>query len=89
MPIPLNDGVRRRAHAVVSSMSAHRIFLYAVASLAAVSIAILNAMRNYSNFYSIAIYLSKSSRSVLVCYPQILAIVLSDPDRSWQTSVFF
>ncbi|KAJ7039245.1 hypothetical protein C8F04DRAFT_1209279 [Mycena alexandri] len=32
----------------------------------AVSVTIANACRNYSNFYSVAIYLSKSSRSVLI-----------------------
>ncbi|KAJ7287351.1 hypothetical protein C8J57DRAFT_1430947 [Mycena rebaudengoi] len=58
--------LRERTQALTGSLSAHRIFLYAVFSFFAVSVTIANALRNYSNFYSVAIYLSKSSRSVLV-----------------------
>ncbi|KAJ7497124.1 hypothetical protein FB451DRAFT_218163 [Mycena latifolia] len=58
--------VRERTQALTGSISAHRIFLYTLLSFFAVTAAIANALRNYSNFYSVAIYLSKSSRSVLI-----------------------
>ncbi|KIL68928.1 hypothetical protein M378DRAFT_184790 [Amanita muscaria Koide BX008] len=48
------------------SLNAHRILVYSLLSFSAVSFTILGALRSYSNFYSVAIYLSKSSRSVLV-----------------------
>ena len=55
-----------RAHAFFHSLISHRVQLYSLISLLAVSAVVLNALRNHSNFYSVAIYLSKSSRSVLV-----------------------
>ncbi|KAF7298276.1 RING-type domain-containing protein [Mycena chlorophos] len=58
--------LRESTQAVVGSVTTHRILLYSLFSFIAVSAAITNAVRNYSNFYSVAIYLSKSSRSVLV-----------------------
>ncbi|KAF8170208.1 hypothetical protein K438DRAFT_1982734 [Mycena galopus ATCC 62051] len=58
--------LRERTQAFTGSISAHRIFLYATFSFFAVVAAVANALRNYSNFYSVAIYLSKSSRSVLI-----------------------
>ncbi|KAF7428415.1 E3 ubiquitin-protein ligase hrd1 [Pleurotus ostreatus] len=64
MPIP--EFLRERTQAAVGSLNAHRILLYGAVSTIAVTAAIVNALRNYSNFYSVAIYLSKSSRSVLV-----------------------
>ena len=39
------------------------VLTYTFLSILAVSLAVINALRNYSNVYSIAIYLSKSSRS--------------------------
>ncbi|KAF8626828.1 hypothetical protein AX15_004660 [Amanita polypyramis BW_CC] len=48
------------------SLNAHRVLAYSLLSALAVSLTVANALRNYSNFYSVAIYLSKSSRSVLV-----------------------
>ncbi|CAA7259248.1 unnamed protein product [Cyclocybe aegerita] len=65
MPGP-NDLVRLRTHEAVRFLNSHRIFFYALVSLVSVSAVITNALKNYSNFYSVAIYLSKSSRSVLV-----------------------
>ncbi|KAF5322391.1 hypothetical protein D9619_001388 [Psilocybe cf. subviscida] len=47
-------------------LNSHRVFFYTLVSLVSVSAVITNALKNYSNFYSVAIYLSKSSRSVLV-----------------------
>jgi len=63
---PLDLLLRHRTNAFFRSLVSHRIQLYSVASVLAISAVILNALRNYSNFYSVAIYLSKSGRSVLV-----------------------
>ncbi|KAF9559849.1 hypothetical protein CPC08DRAFT_690536 [Agrocybe pediades] len=57
------SGLVQQAARLVNS---HRIFFYTLVSLVSVSAVIINALKNYSNFYSVAIYLSKSSRSVLV-----------------------
>ncbi|KAJ7901204.1 hypothetical protein B0H14DRAFT_3739073 [Mycena olivaceomarginata] len=65
MPM-LGQVLRQRMQAFTSSISAHRILLYALFSFFAVVAAVANALRNYSNFYSVAIYLSKSSHSVLI-----------------------
>ncbi|KAJ7874684.1 hypothetical protein B0H14DRAFT_2501920 [Mycena olivaceomarginata] len=62
----LGQVLRQRTQAFTGSISAHRILLYALFSFFAVIAAVANALRNYSNFYSVAIYLSKSSRSVLI-----------------------
>ncbi|KAF8070295.1 hypothetical protein FPV67DRAFT_1010811 [Lyophyllum atratum] len=63
--MPLNDVLRHRTHALASTLNSRRILCYSLASLLAVSLVIANALRNYSNFYSVAISLSKSNRSVL------------------------
>ncbi|KAF7315296.1 hypothetical protein MIND_00044100 [Mycena indigotica] len=62
----LAQRLREGTQAVVGSVTTHRILVYSLFSFLAVSTAITNALRNYSNFYSVAIYLSKSSRSVLI-----------------------
>ncbi|KAF9484482.1 hypothetical protein BDN70DRAFT_872509 [Pholiota conissans] len=54
-----------RTNDLARFLNSHRIFLYTIVSLVSVSTVIINALKNYSNFYSVAIYLSKSSRSVL------------------------
>lgn len=79
MPIP--EFLRERTQAAVGSLNAHRILLYGAVSTIAVTAAIVNALRNYSNFYSVAIYLSKSSRSVLVSAHSIhpLVVILIHP----------
>ncbi|KAK0437498.1 hypothetical protein EV421DRAFT_1827835 [Armillaria borealis] len=64
--MPVNPVLRQRARAVATSINSHRILLYGTLSTVAVCAAVANALKNYSNFYSVAIYLSKSSRSVLV-----------------------
>lgn len=61
-----NDILRLRAQDLARFLNAHRIFFYTFISLVSVSAVITNALKNYSNFYSVAIFLSKSSRSVLV-----------------------
>ncbi|PPQ89513.1 hypothetical protein CVT25_012185 [Psilocybe cyanescens] len=62
----LNRILRLRTQEVANFLNSQRIFFYSLLSLATVSAVIINALKNYSNFYSVAIYLSKSSRSVLV-----------------------
>ena len=64
--MPLNQLVRQTTQAVAGQVNSHRILLYSLVSTVAVCAAIANALKNYSNFYSVAIYLSRSSRSVLV-----------------------
>ncbi|EAU91350.2 synoviolin 1 isoform b [Coprinopsis cinerea okayama7 len=63
--MPGNDVLRQRLHAAARVLNSHRLSFYALASLTAVGAVVVNALKNYSNFYSVAIYLSKSSRSVL------------------------
>lgn len=65
--MPGNEVLQQRTQAVLRLLTAHRILLYCLVSIVAVSAVIANALKNYSNFYSVAIYLAKSSRSVLVC----------------------
>ncbi|KAF8972937.1 hypothetical protein BDZ97DRAFT_1900798 [Flammula alnicola] len=56
--------LRFRSNELASFINSHRVFFYTFVSLVSVSAVIINALKNYSNFYSVAIYLSKSSRSV-------------------------
>ncbi|KXN90192.1 E3 ubiquitin-protein ligase HRD1 [Leucoagaricus sp. SymC.cos] len=63
---PLDLALRQRTSTLFRSFASHRIQLYSLISVIAVSAVVLNALRNYSNFYSVSIYLSKSGRSVLV-----------------------
>ena len=53
---------------LAAAFTSSRIFLYAMFSVVATITTIANACRNYSNFYSVAIYLSRSGRSLLVSY---------------------
>ena len=48
------------------SLAAHRLLLYTVFSLGAVSAVVVNALRRQSNFYSVAVFLSRSNGSVVV-----------------------
>ncbi len=64
--MPLNPIFRQGTRAITNSLTSHRLLLYGALSTIAVCAAVANALRNYTNFYSVAIYLSKSSRSVLV-----------------------
>ncbi|KAI0351005.1 hypothetical protein OH77DRAFT_1487968 [Trametes cingulata] len=64
--MPLHDVLRQRFQPLTSAVTSNRIFLYSVFSTFAVAATIANACRAHSNFYSVSIYLSKSSRSVLV-----------------------
>jgi hypothetical protein len=64
--MPLNGFLRQRAHPIVASFNYHKVLLYGLVSTIAVSATISNALRYHSNFYSAAIYLAKSNRSVLV-----------------------
>lgn len=49
------------------SLAAHRLLLYVVFSLGAVAAVIANALKRQSNFYSVAVFLSRSNGSVVVC----------------------
>jgi len=60
------DNIVRRA--VARTLNSHRILAYSVLSTLAVVGVIVNALKSYGNFYSVTIYLSKSSRSVLVLF---------------------
>ena len=77
------DSLRPRFQSFTDSILSHRVFLYTFASTLAVSATVANALQNQSNFYSVAVYLSKSGASVLVAFSCIfclLAILLSSPD---------
>ncbi|KAH8828115.1 hypothetical protein DL96DRAFT_1601806 [Flagelloscypha sp. PMI_526] len=50
----------------MDSIGKHRLLVYFILSFLAVALAIGNALRNHSNFFSVAIYLSQSSRSLLI-----------------------
>jgi E3 ubiquitin-protein ligase synoviolin len=64
--MPIQRLLRERTQSLAASLLSHRILLYFIASTLALFAAVANALKNFSNFYSVAIYLSKSSRSVLV-----------------------
>jgi E3 ubiquitin-protein ligase synoviolin len=55
--------LRERLQPFVDS---HRVLLYVVFSILALAITTFNALRDHSNFFSVAIHLAKSSRSLLV-----------------------
>jgi hypothetical protein len=74
--------VRERLQPFAAS---HRILLYVVCSILALAITTFNALRDHSNFYSVAIHLSRSSRSLLVrfaLYPASMCAQLRAP-RCW------
>ncbi|KAJ4468273.1 hypothetical protein J3R30DRAFT_3715202 [Lentinula aciculospora] len=58
--------VRRSSQAFLASVTSHRILVYGLLSTFAVLATIGNALKSHSNFYSVTIYLSKSSRSILI-----------------------
>ncbi|KAI0344612.1 hypothetical protein BDW22DRAFT_1391432 [Trametopsis cervina] len=61
------DGlIRRRLQPVTYVFTSNRILWYGLLSTAATAATIANACKNYSNFYSVAVYLSRSGRSLLV-----------------------
>lgn len=64
--MPWNDAFRTRENGLLTSLSSHKMLLYASISSIAVSATVASALRRHSNFYSLAIHLSKSNRSVLV-----------------------
>ncbi|EJD03016.1 uncharacterized protein FOMMEDRAFT_123168 [Fomitiporia mediterranea MF3/22] len=49
-----------------SSVASHRVLLYTALSIAAVLAVVANALKRHSNFYSVAVYLSKSNGTVVV-----------------------
>ncbi|OCH90258.1 hypothetical protein OBBRIDRAFT_755279 [Obba rivulosa] len=64
--MPIHDVIRQRMQPFTAAVTSNRIFLYSVFSTFAVVGVIANACRIHSNFYSVSVYLAKSSRSVLV-----------------------
>ncbi len=64
--ILMADFFRPRLQSLTGSVLSHRVFFYTFASTLAVSATVINALQNHSNFYSVAVYLSKSGASVLV-----------------------
>jgi E3 ubiquitin-protein ligase synoviolin len=77
--MPLNEALRQRKRNIAATVIAHRVLLYTFVSTAAVSTTVVNALQNYNNLYSVAIYLSKSSRSVVVYL--FISCPLSDSER--------
>lgn len=67
--MPWNDVLRPTQSAIASSLYNHKVLLYTLVSSIAVTTIIANALKRHSNFYSLAIYLSKSNRSVIVRQP--------------------
>ncbi|KAI5123985.1 hypothetical protein M0805_006396 [Coniferiporia weirii] len=49
-----------------SSVTSHRVLLYGVFSVGVVLAVVANALKKHSNFYSVAVYLSKSNGTVVV-----------------------
>ena len=49
-----------------SQVASYRVLLYTTVSVGAVLAVIANALRKHSNFYSVAVYLSKSNGAVVV-----------------------
>lgn len=71
-------------------LNSHRFGFYSFVSIIAVVGVITNALKNYSNFYSVTIFLSKSSRSILVTFHLLRIASLSDSSqRHWQILLFF
>ncbi|KAF8135634.1 hypothetical protein EV363DRAFT_1551350 [Boletus edulis] len=64
--MPWIDALRARENRLFAALSSHKVLLYATVSSIAVSATVASALRRYSNFYSLAIHLSKSNRSVLI-----------------------
>ncbi|TDL24187.1 hypothetical protein BD410DRAFT_111888 [Rickenella mellea] len=61
MPLP-----RQFLQPYISAFAPHRVFVYSIISSAALLAVIANALRNHSNFYAVAVFLSKSNGTVLV-----------------------
>lgn len=87
--MPLHDMLRQRAQPFTAAITSNRIFLYSVFSTFAVAATIANACREHSNFYSISIFLSNSSRSVLVSILHHSLPPYSSPSRSSPTSASY
>ncbi|KAL1753710.1 hypothetical protein FB107DRAFT_292206 [Schizophyllum commune] len=64
--MPPIEAIRHRTRDAISSISNNKLALYAVFSVFATAGCIVNGARNHSNFYSVMIYLSRSSASVLI-----------------------
>lgn len=58
------EALQRRVQPFVA---AHKFGVYAFLSVAAVLAITVNALRGHSNFYSVTVYLSRNSRTLIVC----------------------
>jgi hypothetical protein len=65
--MPLNFANVAQAMRPATLLTTSRMLWYAVASTAAVTAVVLSAFIHHNNFYSATVYLSRSSRSSLVC----------------------
>ena len=79
--MPFNGIVRRGLRPITSSITSSRVFWYATCSTLATLVTIGHACRNFSNFYSVAVYLSRSGRSLLVsaqgpCFLDIIMTIM-------------
>ena len=64
--MPFAPFLHQRLPPITSAFTSSRIFLYTLLSLVATITTVANACRSHSSFYSVAIYLSRSGRSLLV-----------------------
>lgn len=74
-----------------SSIAAYRVILYSGLSIGAVLAVIANALKKHSNFYSVAVYLSKSNGTVVVRTEDTVNTykLFNVLFRLWQTSASF
>lgn len=72
------DLLRPRLQSLAGTLVSHRVLLYTLSSTVAISVVIANALQIHSNFYSVTVYLSKSSRSILVLanFSLLVALVI-------------
>lgn len=82
--LPFLKKVHTMPSSILQLVNAHRIFLYSAFSFVSVCAVVTNALKNYSNFYSVAIHLSKSSRSVLVSSKHVYSTQLTYREGSRQ-----
>ena len=73
-PLDMADSLRPRLQSFTDSLLSHRVFFYTFASSLAVSATVFNALQSQTNFYSVAVYLSKSGASVLVASTHVLFV---------------
>ncbi|KAH7888359.1 hypothetical protein F5I97DRAFT_1803889 [Phlebopus sp. FC_14] len=86
--MPWHDGqFRPRESFLFSYLTSHKMLLYGVVSFVAVSATVMSALKRHSNFYSLAIHLSKSNRSVLILAN--FGLLVSLICAQWAQRIFF